>query len=283
MFFSIVSLRMANWEKWTKFFADLLLLVLEYTISIFTATSFTFFQRSERNTFTFLSLCMDHAFIAKIFCFQLRRHMCLINVTLLQLHHRTSLTTLTFITRGPLAFITRNPLTSITCAPLTFTTRADYIHDTCSKLTLFHSSILFHSPVFIHLQIQPVSQLTYLSPTFPPLTHKSHSSPISKDIQNTLTLLVLSNDVKINPRPRPIDQNPVFCFICSNKINRGIQQDTAPTCSIKNCNFQCHQACNGLSIHQTRHAKNYGCSITWKCPQHGNKYCRDYCSTSPSL
>ena len=182
MFLSIISLRMANWEKWTKFFADLLPLVLEYTISIFTATSFTFFQRSERNTFTFLSLCMDHAFIAKIFCFQLRHHMCLINVTLLQLHHRTSLTTLTFITRGPLAFITRNPLTSITWAPLTFTTRADYIHDTCSKLTLFHSSILFHSPVFIHLQIQPVSQLTYLSPTFPPLTHKSDSSPISKDI-----------------------------------------------------------------------------------------------------
>ena len=160
--------------------------------------------------------------------FQLSHCTCLIKLTLLQLHHRTSLTTL--------MFITRDPLTSITRAPLKFTTRAHYIHDTCSKLTLFHSNIPFHSPVFIHLQIQPVSQLTYLSPTFPPLTHKSDSSPISNYIWNTSTLLLLSNDVEINSGPRPIDQNPVFCCICSNKINRGIQQDTAPTCSVDNCN-----------------------------------------------
>ena len=62
MFSSIISLRMANWEKWTKFFVVLLVLVLAYTISIFTTTSYTFFQRSERNTFRFLSLCMDHVF-----------------------------------------------------------------------------------------------------------------------------------------------------------------------------------------------------------------------------
>ena len=61
----------------------------------------------------------------------------------------------------------------------------------------------------------------------------------------------------------------MFCCICSNKINHGIQQDTAPTCSVENCNAQCHQACNGLSIHQTRHAKNSGRSITCKCSQHG--------------
>ena len=61
----------------------------------------------------------------------------------------------------------------------------------------------------------------------------------------------------------------MFCCICFNKINRGIQQDMAPTCSLENCNAQCHQACNGLSIHQTRHAKSIGHSITWKCPQQG--------------
>ena len=103
MFSSIISLYMTNWEKWTKFFTDLLVLVL----SIFTVTSFTFFQRSERNTFTILSLCMGHVLMGhvlmtKIFCFQLRHHTCLIKLTSLQLHHRTSLTTIMFITRAPL-------------------------------------------------------------------------------------------------------------------------------------------------------------------------------------
>ena len=43
----------------------------------------------------------------------------------------------------------------------------------------------------------------------------------------------------------------------------------APTCFAENCNARCHQACNGLSVHQTRYAKNSGRSITWKCLQHG--------------
>ena len=116
---------------------------------------------------------------------------------------------------------------------------------------------------------RPVSQLTYLSPTLPPLTHKSDTSPISKYIWNTSALLLLSNDLEINPGPRQIDQNPVFCCIYSNKINRGIQQDTAPTCSVENCNARCHPAYNNLSVHQTRHAKNSDRSISWKCPQHG--------------
>ena len=45
----------------------------------------------------------------------------------------------------------------------------------------------------------------------------------------------------------------------------------APSCFDKNCNARCHQACNGLSISQTRHAKDSGRSITWKCPQHGTE------------
>ena len=44
----------------------------------------------------------------------------------------------------------------------------------------------------------------------------------------------------------------------------------APTCTAENCNARCHQACNGLSIGQTRHAKDSGRSITWKCHQHGS-------------
>ena len=44
----------------------------------------------------------------------------------------------------------------------------------------------------------------------------------------------------------------------------------APTCSNENCSARCHQACNGLSTGQTRHAKDSGRSIIWKCPQHGS-------------
>ena len=44
----------------------------------------------------------------------------------------------------------------------------------------------------------------------------------------------------------------------------------APTCSNENCSARCHQACNGLSIGQTRHAKGSGRSIIWKCAQHGS-------------
>ena len=43
-----------------------------------------------------------------------------------------------------------------------------------------------------------------------------------------------------------------------------------PTCSNKNCSASCHQTCNGLSIGQTRHVKDYGRSIIWKCLQHGS-------------
>ena len=94
------------------------------------------------------------------------------------------------------------------------------------------------------------------------LAERCASYSISNYIWNTSRLLLLSGDVKINPGPRPIDQNPVFYTICSKKINRGPQQDVAPTCSEENCNARCHQACNGLS-------KDSGRSITWKCPQHG--------------
>ena len=40
------------------------------------------------------------------------------------------------------------------------------------------------------------------------------------------------------------------------------------TFSETNCNARCHQACNGLTTKQTRHAKSCGCTIKWKCPQH---------------
>ena len=60
---------------------------------------------------------------------------------------------------------------------------------------------------------------------------------------------------RINPEPRPINQNPVFCTICSKKNNQGLQQDMAHTCSGENCDARCHHTCNDLSIDRTCHAK----------------------------
>ena len=124
--------------------------------------------------------------------------------------------------------------------------------------------------MLIHSQIHSDFQLPHLSPTFNPLAQTYDPVPISNYIWNTSKLLLLSSDVEINSGPRPIDQNPVFCSISSNKINYGIQQDIAPTWSDKNCNAGCHQAYNGLSINQTWYGKNSGRSITWKCPQYGS-------------
>ena len=101
MLSSAIFFRTANWDKWTKFFTDLLVLVLAYTVPILTAISFTFFQRPERNIFTYISLYISHVLIEKMFRFQLRHHTCLITSSynyILQLHPRVSLIKLTNIT-----------------------------------------------------------------------------------------------------------------------------------------------------------------------------------------
>ena len=245
IFFSIIFLRTANWEKWTKFFKILLALVLAYQAFILIANSFTFLPHSEWNIFTFLPLKNSSFFREHFFRFQLRHHNCLIKPTSLQLHHRTSLMKLTSI-----ASLHHN-------------------YNTCSKLTLHHSTLLSHSPVFIHLQIRSGFQLPHLSPVFVSAVYKYVPSSMSNYIWNTSKLLFLSDDVETNPGLRPINQDPAFISIYSNRINRRIQEDMAPKRSDKNCNAQCHQACNGLSTSQTRHAKNCGRSITWKCLQHG--------------
>ena len=121
----------------------------------------------------------------------------------------------------------------------------------------------------IHFQASSDSQLSYPTPTFVSPFLISVVTTVSNNAWDPSKLLLLSGDVEINPGPRPVDPNPVFCTICSSKINRGIQHETAPTCSVTNCNARCHQACNGLSINQTRHAKSFGRKITWKCPQYG--------------
>ena len=123
--------------------------------------------------------------------------------------------------------------------------------------------------MFTHLRIRLGFQLPHLSPAFVSPVHKYAPSSISNYIWNTSKLLFISGHVGTNPEPKRIDQDPIFCSLCSNRINCGVQQDTTPTCSDKNCNAQCHQICSSLSHSQTCHAKNCGRSITWKCPQHG--------------
>ena len=142
---------------------------------------------------TFLSLCISHVLMEKIFRFQLRHHTCLIKPTFLQLHHRTSLIKLLNITS------------------------LHHNYNTCSILTFHHSNITSHYLVFIHLQIHSDFQLPHLPSTFVSLTQRYVPYSISK-------LLLLPSDVKINPGLQPIDENSVFCSICSNKINRGVQQ-----------------------------------------------------------
>ena len=174
-------------------------LVLAYTLHILTAISFAFFQRSERNTLTFLSLCISQVLMEKIFCFELRHYTHLIKLALLQLHHRASLTKLTNITS------------------------LHHNYNTCSNLILHHSNIPSHSSVFIHLQIQSDFQLPHLPFTFVSLAQKYVPYSISNYIWNTSKLLLLSGDVEINTGPQQIDQNPVLSSICSNKITWGVQ------------------------------------------------------------
>ena len=104
-----------------------------------------------------------------------------------------------------------------------------YCH-TCSISNLHCSNIIPHCFGSTHL-IPSEFQLTQLKFTLILFSQTFASYSIFNYIWNTSKLLLLSGDVEINPGPRPIDQNPVFCTIGSRKINLGPQQDMAPTCS----------------------------------------------------
>ena len=182
---------------------------------------------------------------------------------MLQLHHHSLLIKLTYV-----ASLHNIPYTCPLIKLTIITSLRHYCH-TCAISNLHCSNTIPHCFRSTHL-IPPEFHSIQLKFT-PILFSQSFASyPILNYIWITSKLLLLSGDVEINPGPRPIDQNPVFCTICSRKINREPQQDMAPTCSNENCSARCHQACNGLSISQTRHAKDSGHSIIWQCPQHGS-------------
>ena len=83
---------------------------------------------------------------------------------------------------------------------------------TCSIPNLHRSNIIPDCSGSTHL-ILPESQLVQLKFTFILFSQTFASYSIVNYIWNTSKLLLLSDDVEINPGPRPIDQNPVFCTI----------------------------------------------------------------------
>ena len=83
-------------------------------------------------------------------------------------------------------------------------------------------------------------------------------------------IVFIFGDVESDPGPRRPNENPMYCIICSTKIKRGIQQETAPSCTVTNCQLRCHQACNGLTVAQICHVKSCGHHILWKCSKYGS-------------
>ena len=245
IFYSIISLRTASWGKWTKFLKK----IFGFSFSVFS----THTHRKPIHISSALITEHIHISSAKNF-FRFQRTFRPYSITsshvqnkayiVTILHHRTLLIKLTLIKS------------------------LDHNYNTCSKLTLHHPTIPLHPPIFIHLQIRLGFQLPHVSPAFLSPVRKYVLSSISNYIWNTSKLLLFPGKVETNTIPQTIDQDPVFCSICSDRIYRGIRQDTVPICSNKNCNAWCHQACSGLSTSQSRHTKNFGRTITWKCPEH---------------
>ena len=214
----------------------------------------SFSHISERNTNTFLSIYISHVLMEKIFRSTLCHHSCLIKLPLLQFHHHTLLIKFTYV-----ASLCNIPYTC-PLTKLTIITSLRHNCHTCSISNLHPSNIVPHCSGSTHL-IPPEFQLVKLKFTSILFSQTFASCSIFNYVWNTSKLLLLSGDVEINLGHCPINQNPVFCTICSRKINRGPQQDMTPTCLNENCSARCHQACNGLSTGQTHHAKDSGRSI----------------------
>ena len=145
----------------------------------------------------------------------------------------------------------------------------DLILDTWYLDLILHYNYNITLYVYITLAFYQSLQWTYIYRFHHSIVssfYKFIPTCISNNILDASKLLLLSGDVETNSGPRPINMNPVFCTICSSKINRGI--DTRSTCSDTKCNARCHQACNGLSTNQTRHPKTCWHTIMWKCLQH---------------
>ena len=199
-------------------------LVSAHTVFMLIVNSVSFSHISERHTSTFLFIYISQAPMEKIFRSLLRHHSCLIKFTMLQLHNHTLLIKLTNVASLHNVHYAR---------PLITLTAITSLHHNCHMcpISKFHrSNIIPHCPESIYL-ISPDFKLVQLISFSQPFDSYS----IFSYIWNTSKLLLLSRDVEMNLRPRPINQNPVFCSICSRKINRGPQQDMAPTCCNENC------------------------------------------------
>ena len=205
IFYSIISLRTASWGKWTKFLKK----IFGFSFSVFST------HTHRKPIHISSALITEHIHISsakKFFRFQRTFRPYSITSSHVQnkayivtiLHHRTLLIKLTLIKS------------------------LDHNYNTCSKLTLHHPTIPLHPPIFIHLQIRLGFQLPHVSPAFLSPVRKYVLSSISNYIWNTSKLLLFPGKVETNTIPQTIDQDPVFCSICSDRIYRGIRQDTVP-------------------------------------------------------
>ena len=290
-FSSIISLRTAKWNKWAESFTDLFALTLSstYSLALFIrwwlfcmdlSIGFIYFiwwlylfalsmgislnvysihPHSNLSQF-FSHLRKEHLYISlnihipsshgKNFRFPLRHHSYLIQLTLLQLHRHTSLIKLTNTTS-----LHHIPYT---CSLIKLTNITSFHHNyyTRSILTLHYSNVISYCSGSTDLLISSDIHLLHLSSILL-LAQRCASYSISNYIWNTSKLLLLSGDVEINPVPRPIDQNPEFCTICSKKINRGPQQDMTPTCSGENCSARCPDPLMFIS------RSNWSCERFW--------------------
>ena len=156
--------------------------------------------------------------------------------TLLQLYHRTSL-------------IKHPNITSL-----------HHNYNTCSILTLHHSNITSHYlSIYRFIQIFNFHICHLL--LFHSLKDMSHILSPNYYFFPAMSRLIQDRNQSMKTQ--------FSAPYAPTKLTEEFSKTWQPTCYDKNCNARCHQACNGLSISQTRHVKRSGCSITWKCPQYG--------------
>ena len=187
-------------------------LVSAYTVFMLIANLVSFSPISERNTNKFPSIYISHVLMEKIFRSTKNHHSCLIKLPLLQLHHHTILIKLTYV-----ASLHNIPYTCQLIKLTIITSLCHYCH-TCAISNLHCSNIIPHCFGSNHL-IPPEFHSIQLKFTLILFSQTFGSYSIFNYIWNNSKLLLLAGDVEINQGPRPIDQNPVFCTICSRKIN----------------------------------------------------------------
>ena len=104
----------------------------------------------------------------------------------------------------------------------------------------------------------------YQSAAIQPCTHVA-VVPVTWDSSD---MLRLSGNIGINPRPRHLDENQVYCIIYLTTIKQDIPKEAAPSCPEIKWQLRYLEDCNRLTVAQTRHSKYSVDNIIWKCHKH---------------